>query len=303
MRTFKFFNPQNTVVVDVETDAISSTNDNLTIHDINYVQGNADNLTSLGLDLAIKPSNRIALKTLAAALNLSLTEMYDATATALNTATSLSIATAALDAGTHGIAEVVTLTCPAFAAAAEGDFIILTTKAGVSYAIWLDKDAAGTTPTGPLFTACTHKIKVGIATGDNAIAVAGKFKADVEADTNWAGFATITDNGNGTLTITQTAKGTATNPVRKNAAESGNGNFSFTVSPEGSGDYSFQLTSAGGNGVKTYSVSSGSLPVGFTLSASGLLSGVTTAATYTVTYKVTDAFGQTATKSLALVIS
>lgn len=306
MRTFKFFNPQNTVVVDVETDAISANNDNLTIHDINFIKGSKSDLVSMGLNLDILPSSRVALKTLAGDLNLSLAEIdpSNVTPTSLNTATSLAIANTSLAAGTAGVAEVVTLTCPSFAAAAQGDFVILTTKAGVSYACWLDKDGAGTTPTGILFSACTYKIKVGIVTGDSAITVAGKFKTAVEADLNWGGFATITNPGDGTLVITQSSKGTATDPVRKNAAEDGNGSFSFVVSSQGSGDYSAQLTSTGGNGTKTYSIATGTLPTGFTLSSSGLISGVTSqTGSFVVAYKVTDYYGQTATKELTITVS
>lgn len=306
MRTFKFFNPQNTVVVDVETDAISATNDNLTIHDINYIAGSEFDLTSLGLNLQRLPSSRVALKTLATNLNLSLAEIDTQanSSTSLKSATALSISTTALDACTAGVAQAVILTCPAKTAAAQGDFVILTNKAGTSFACWLDIDAAGTTPSGTLFTAATYKIKVGIATGDSATAVAGKFKAAVEANSNWAGFSTITDHSNGTLTITCSALGTCTDPVRKNAAESGNGSFSFTVSADGAGDYSYTLASAGGNGTKTYSISSGTLPTGITLSSAGVISGITTVTgSAVVVYKVTDGFGQTATKSLTLVVS
>lgn len=52
--------------------------------------------------------------------------------------------------------------------------------------------------------------------------------------------------------------------------------------------YSFQFTAAGG-GTQTWSVQSGSLPAGITLSSSGLLSGApTTAGDFTFTVKVSD---------------
>lgn len=305
MRTFKFFNPQNTVVVDVETDVINDSNDNLTIHDVNFIKGGKSDLVSLGFNLDILSTDRTSLKALAGDLNFSLDEIdpVNRTSALLNEAVPLEIENVPLMNGSVAVAEVVTVTCPATAAVSQGDFIILTTKKGVSYACWLDKDSAGTAPVGTLFSACTYKIKVGIATGDTAIVVAGKFKAAVESDPNWNGFEVITNSGDGTLVITQSDEGVVVDPVCKNAAEDSVGSFSFVVSVSGSGDYLEQLTSVGGNGIKTYSIVSGTLPVGFTLSPEGAISGTTTSTGYfAVMYKVTDYFGQVATKELTITI-
>ena len=76
--------------------------------------------------------------------------------------------------------------------------------------------------------------------------------------------------------------------------------LTFAAPPAGevSVPYSDQLTAAGGTGSLTWSVSSGSLPPGLSLSPStGLLSGTpTTAGGYAFTVLVTDAFGGTATQ-------
>ncbi len=68
--------------------------------------------------------------------------------------------------------------------------------------------------------------------------------------------------------------------------------------------YSQTLTAAGGNGNTTYTVQSGTLPVGFTLSSNGLLSGTTTTAgTYPFTVRATDSSGTNTTAIFALMVS
>ena len=69
--------------------------------------------------------------------------------------------------------------------------------------------------------------------------------------------------------------------------------------------YSDQLTASGGTGALTWSVSSGSLPPGLSLSSStGLLSGTpTTAGSYPFTVKITDTAGGSATQPATLVIA
>ena len=60
--------------------------------------------------------------------------------------------------------------------------------------------------------------------------------------------------------------------------------------------YSVALAATGGTGPYTYSISSGSLPPGLTLSSTGAIGGTsTTVGTYTFTSKVTDSRGKTDT--------
>lgn len=65
--------------------------------------------------------------------------------------------------------------------------------------------------------------------------------------------------------------------------------------------YSYALASSGGTGTHTWSVASGALPVGATLSPSGVLSGTTsTPGTSSFTVRVTDGLGRTADRALVL---
>jgi hypothetical protein len=68
--------------------------------------------------------------------------------------------------------------------------------------------------------------------------------------------------------------------------------------------YSQTLAETGGTTPFTWSVSSGTLPAGLTLSAAGVLSGTpTTAGTSSFTIKVTDAVGAASTKAFSLTIN
>ena len=93
------------------------------------------------------------------------------------------------------------------------------------------------------------------------------------------------------------------------AAVSPNASPSLTFAAPPAGEvgvaYSRQLTVNDGTAPYTWSVSSGSLPAGLTLSAStGLLSGTPTAAgSSSFTVQVTDASGQSATRAVTLVVA
>lgn len=64
--------------------------------------------------------------------------------------------------------------------------------------------------------------------------------------------------------------------------------------------YSHQMSAYGGSGSYTWSIWSGSLPAGLSLSSSGLISGTPTAAGYTLVYiRVTDTADPTCTNTRA----
>src|SRR5205823_4867145 len=89
------------------------------------------------------------------------------------------------------------------------------------------------------------------------------------------------------------------------------GAIAITVSPEtltapviNVAGFSATFSATGGNGIKTFSVTSGSLPTGLTLSSSGVLSGTATAAgTFNFTVTATDQSGATANRAFTLVVA
>lgn len=89
---------------------------------------------------------------------------------------------------------------------------------------------AATPPSGAVYTAATNKIKVTIATGDDATAVAAKVVTAIGVTA--IGF-TIVDNEDGTLTFTSNTRGVATNAAPHNTGDTGNGSISVTIDVEG----------------------------------------------------------------------
>lgn len=68
--------------------------------------------------------------------------------------------------------------------------------------------------------------------------------------------------------------------------------------------YSATVAATGGAGALTYSITSGALPTGLTMSAAGVISGTpTVVGSFSITVKAADAFGDSATKVLALTVS
>lgn len=129
---------------------------------------------------------------------------------------------------THGEAQVETITAPAVAAATQGDFIIVYNQAGLSEALWLDIDAAGTAPTAAEYLACDAKTMVSVSTGDLAADVAAAIVAAATiADV------TFLDNLDGTITVTQDIYGDCSNAVPYNEDASGAGSISVAIVTEG----------------------------------------------------------------------
>ncbi|WP_164931844.1 putative Ig domain-containing protein [Dyella sp. M7H15-1] len=116
---------------------------------------------------------------------------------------------------------------------------------------------------------------------------------------------TPTVYGNFTFTVTATDNSTGTGPY------TGSANYTLTVNasaptittstvPNGTVgvSYSTTISASGGNSPYTFSLASGSLPPGLSLSSSGVFSGTPTAGgSYTFTVRVTDAASSTATKT------
>ncbi|MGZ4314738.1 MAG: putative Ig domain-containing protein [Gaiellaceae bacterium] len=132
----------------------------------------------------------------------------------------------------------------------------------------------------------------------------------------------LTLSSSGHITGTPTQAGTYTFYIRQtdNCGPEGEGNAPFVIKIEGGApplavtsntlsngeaelSYSVALTSSGGGGTsRTWSVTSGQLPPGLTLSSDGSLSGTpTTAGTYTFTATVSDGTSSSS-KSLTVTI-
>ncbi|MBI4895560.1 MAG: PEGA domain-containing protein, partial [Candidatus Aenigmarchaeota archaeon] len=78
---------------------------------------------------------------------------------------------------------------------------------------------------------------------------------------------------------------------------------SLSSATQGS-SYSQQISVSGGTSPYTYSILSGSLPSGVTVSSSGLISGTPTASgTFTFTVKIVDSASQSTTKDFSLTVS
>jgi hypothetical protein len=262
----------------------------------------------LGLDFKQLPNNGKAMYDFAVANNLLLYLVEGSgqgagtTTTLKGSTTALNISTTTCPNATVGLAESVVLTCANFAGTGQGDHLLISNVAGERFSIWMDKDGNGTEPTGPLHVAADHKIKVAIVTGDSAIAIAGKIKTAVELDANWLGFATITNGGDGTLTIACSSVGNVTDAVRKNTGESGNGSFTIAIT-QGIDPvaYSKQIVTVGGNGKISFAVTVGALPTGLALGTDGLITGIDThvgLVSFSIT--ATDAFGATDTQALTI---
>ncbi len=114
-----------------------------------------------------------------------------------------------------GVKEIQTVTWTDFAGGAQGDYIVLANAAGLTYAFWIDKDDAGTQPTGVLYLAVAagRRIRVDTTTGNTNTAIAAIFATAAAAMAN----VTIVDNADGTVTLTQTKVGNTTDPVPKSA--------------------------------------------------------------------------------------
>lgn len=53
MRTFKLVNAGETEVIEIETDSVSDTQDNMTIHDIFFIKGDKDTIVGNGFKFMI----------------------------------------------------------------------------------------------------------------------------------------------------------------------------------------------------------------------------------------------------------
>jgi len=112
----------------------------------------------------------------------------------------------------------------------QADYFIYRNKAGDDFAIFLDIDGAGTTPTGAAYLAATTTIEVDINSTDANIAVAAKVVAAIGGSISDI---TITDNFDGTVDFDNDLVGIAIDPVPHNSNDTGAGSISTSVGQQG----------------------------------------------------------------------
>ncbi len=116
-----------------------------------------------------------------------------------------------------GTKEIQTLTFPAKASAANGDYVEVFDAAGLTWAVALDTlGTAAATPTGAVWVAIPagRKVYADISGTTDAASVAAAAKAALNALTGFTAALTLNDiAADGTMTSTATAFGPVTNPV------------------------------------------------------------------------------------------
>lgn len=126
-----------------------------------------------------------------------------------------------------GSFESFTATFAAFAATAQADYFSFVQPSGETFAVWFDKDADGTPPSGAVYTAADNKIEVEIVTGNTATQVAAAAKAAIELDGDFDEY-TISAAG-GVLTFTAIILGNPANAAPHNTGDTGAGSVAVSV--------------------------------------------------------------------------
>lgn len=128
-----------------------------------------------------------------------------------------------------GAFEISLITCVAFASTAQGDYFIFEAPDASKYAVWLDKDANGTAPTGAAYVAAAHKIKASIITGNTATQVRDAVLAAIGTIANMSIASTSTNQ----ITITAQTFVNRTNTAGHNTGDTGAGSFTVATSQGG----------------------------------------------------------------------
>lgn len=137
-----------------------------------------------------------------------------------------------------GSLEVQKVTCPTKAACTAGDMFLVENVAGDIMAVALNKAGNSTEPSGTLYVAADIQKFVDVSSATTAAEVATLLATAMNSD--GLGDVTITRDG-ADLYFTQDLLGDVTAPVRKNAAENGNGSFTVSTTVVGA-DSTLQST-------------------------------------------------------------
>ena len=300
MKTLKYTNANKAIDVEYLTDLIGS-NKELTVYQVTQFVNGVEQVNmnatgqAFGLLDKVAPYSLKQMTDQATDKNLTL-EVYEQgqNKVTLNTLTALAITTENIDAGVCGNVQVETITIPATADAAQGDYIVI--KNALSQktaAVWLDIDAAGTTPTGVKYIGADYKIKVSIVTGGTAAQNGTLFKTALAAITAFASELTLVDNLDGTVSLTQKYTGVVTASDPENTGSTGAGSIGVAQVTVGTAGTAYELIfeAEGGNEAYIWTTAS-TIPVGLTLSTTGVLSGTPRELfNDDLVIKVTDMFG------------
>lgn len=131
------------------------------------------------------------------------------------------------DAGAY---EVTLVTFPAVAALTQADYFYYENQAGDDFAVWFDIDAAGTPPSGAVYTAATTKIEVNVTTGQTAAQVAAAAVAAIGVQFSDV---TVVDNEDGTVLFTQDLIGTCVDAAPYSEDDGGAGSIAVSVQTQG----------------------------------------------------------------------
>lgn len=188
---------------------------------------------------------------------------------------------------TTGAADVSVITVPSTAGAAQGDYVVFYNQAGTEWAAWLDINAAGTAPTGAAFTAVTagNRIKVSIVTGGTSAQNGTIFATAIAGVTGM----TVTDNGNGTVTLTQLTGGSLTaEPTPHNTGDTGAGSITVSTTTAGSNGTAVNI------GTDTITLAAHGFTNGqrviYSINAHTAIGGLTDGSTYYVSGATTNTF-------------
>lgn len=145
-------------------------------------------------------------------------------------------------------AQVQTLTFPSKAGSTDGDFIVITDKNDVEWAIALDKTGgAAAEPTATAWTdiPAAKKDYVDISAATDAASVAALVEIALNALTGFSSVFTTDDTAaNGTMTLTSTAAGFGVAPVSYNQAGSSTGSISGVITSGPDGTAAIYVTGA-----------------------------------------------------------
>jgi hypothetical protein len=133
-----------------------------------------------------------------------------------------------------GVVQVDTLTFPAFAAAVDGDYFIVTDTAGDEWAVAFDATGASAEPTGARWLAVppAQRAQCDISAAVTAVDVAAAVELIFDA---LGGVTVATDDSaaDGTMTFTQPDRGVVANPETFNADDTGAGTITTAATTPG----------------------------------------------------------------------